>query len=59
MISLNNKYDPIPITDETECLGLVISKMPFNPKISLEEAMALEVGRKVLLNDDKTNQNIG
>ena len=59
LISLNNKYDPIPITDETECLGLVISKMPFNPKISLEEAMALEVGRKVLLNDDKTNQNIG
>lgn len=59
LISINKKYDPIPITDETECLGLVISKMPFTPKISLEEAMALEVGRKVLLDIDKANQNIG
>ena len=53
LISINKKYDPIPITDDTECLGLVISKMPFTPKISLEEAMALEVGRKVLLDIDK------
>lgn len=48
LISLNQKYNPIPITSETECLGLVISKMPFTAKISLEEAMALEVGRKIL-----------
>ena len=59
LVSINDKYDDIPITEDTECLGRVIDKItdPQSNKISLDEMLALQVGRKIL-EEEKNNSEL-
>ena len=59
LVSMNDKYDDIPITEDTECLGRVIDKItdPQSNKISLDEMLALQVGRKIL-EEEKNNSEL-
>ena len=59
LVSINDKYDDIPITEDTECLGRVIDKItdPRSNKISLDEMLAIQVGRKIL-EEEKNNSEL-